>query len=276
MRRTAVCLVRGGQGGGFLSRILGKKPDPPADHTMSEQQKEALAKTLGKLRTDVARPRDDSAQTASFSDDLIDSRIDIDAIRARGVMKYRYNYTPPHDIEERVLKFAGSILGTRTLDRKLEDSQEKFKLISAIGSELNHFPTNSRLHQIKTVADLAAFYEEPVKNVDDYTKMARSTKLPPNVSMAEQPARFNPEDKDAWHGGVTAYPGAGGKVYGLRNQRILRQYQPKSEWYDYEDTDYDYTRVDKDMPWDKEVAEKMDRYPDRRYSLSRKAFQRTA
>lgn len=51
----------------------------------------------------------------------------------------------------------------------------------------------------------------------------------------EQPHRFHPEDTEAWHGGVTAFPGSGGKVIGLRNKRLLRQFEPKKEWYDYED-----------------------------------------
>ncbi|VDK68244.1 unnamed protein product [Anisakis simplex] len=76
--------------------------------------------------------------------------------------------------------------------------------------------------------------------------------------------------------GVTAYPGRGGQVLGLRNKRLYRQFQPKEEWFDYEDQSFDYNRVDKDMPWDPEISKRMDRYPTKKYHLSTKAFKRIA
>lgn len=60
--------------------------------------------------------------------------------------------------------------------------------------------------------------------------------------------------------GVTAFPGDGGKIFGLRNKRLYREFQPKKEWFDFEDMNFDYEPIDKDMPWDPEIARKMDRY----------------
>lgn len=65
--------------------------------------------------------------------------------------------------------------------------------------------------------------------------------------------------------GVTAFPGDGGKVIGLRNKRIYRQFRPKQEWFDYEDQTFDHEPVDKGMPWDPEIAKKMDSYVDLKF-----------
>uniref|UniRef100_A0A914R710 39S ribosomal protein L50, mitochondrial n=1 Tax=Parascaris equorum TaxID=6256 RepID=A0A914R710_PAREQ len=101
---------------------------------------------------------------------------------------------------------------------------------------LKHTVPNAELHRMKTVEDVIEFYRQPTR--------------------------------------VTAYPGSGGRVLGLRNKRLYRQFQPKKEWFDYEDQSFDYTRPDKDMPWDPEVAKRMDRYPSKKYILSKKAFER--
>lgn len=74
--------------------------------------------------------------------------------------------------------------------------------------------------------------------------------------------------------GVTAFPGKGGKVYGIRNKRLYRQFKPKEEWFDFEDESFDYSRPDASMPWDPEIAEKMDRYPTKRYNLKTKLFRK--
>lgn len=69
--------------------------------------------------------------------------------------------------------------------------------------------------------------------------------------------------------GVTAFPGDGGQVYGIRNQRIYRQFTPKKEWFEYEDQSFDYQPIDKGMPWDPEVARKMDSFVDKRFTSKR-------
>ncbi|KAK6038584.1 hypothetical protein COOONC_23911 [Cooperia oncophora] len=112
---------------------------------------------------------------------------------------------------------------------------------------------------LKSVQDLIDFYEEPVENITNYAKLSRMESKPANLYMMEHPQRFHPEDVEAWHGGITAFPGTGGTVVGLRNKRLLRQFKPKSDWFDYEDQTFDYTPPEKDMPWDNEIARRMDR-----------------
>lgn len=66
----------------------------------------------------------------------------------------------------------------------------------------------------------------------------------------------------------------GGAVFGIRNQRIYRQFQPKKDWFDYEDQTFNFKRPDANMPWNTEIAEKMDRYPNLKYNLKLKGFRR--
>jgi hypothetical protein len=88
---------------------------------------------------------------------------------------------------------------------------------------------------------------------------------------------------------VTATPGEGGKILGIRNKRLYRQYKPKKNWYDYEDQTFNidvslskggtylYNRSDQNnyllensgMPWDPEVAHKMDTHADIRFTINR-------
>ena len=69
------------------------------------------------------------------------------------------------------------------------------------------------------------------------------------------------------HLGVTAFPGTGGQIFGLRNQRIYRQFNPKKEWYDFEEQNFNYEKVDSGMPWDSEMAQRMDREIDKKFSV---------
>ena len=69
--------------------------------------------------------------------------------------------------------------------------------------------------------------------------------------------------------GVTAFPGEGGEVYGLRNKRLFRQFKTRKEWFEYEDQSFDYDDTSKGLPWDPEIAKKMDRYTDRRFLINK-------
>jgi len=142
---------------------------------------------------------------------------------------------------------------------------QRTRVLGEIGATLKHFVPNSRLHKVKSVADLLEFYQEPVKNVTKFAEMARDASKPANLALAEHAIRFHPNDREAPHGGITAYPGTGGEVFSLRQKRLLRQYKPKKEWYDFEDQTFDYTSVDEGMPWDPLIARKMDRYTHKKF-----------
>ena len=67
--------------------------------------------------------------------------------------------------------------------------------------------------------------------------------------------------------GVTAFPGSGGQVLGLRNKRLYRQFNPKKEWFEFEEQNFSYERVDKDMPWDPDMARRMDREVNKKFTV---------
>ncbi|KAK6736378.1 hypothetical protein RB195_019202 [Necator americanus] len=280
MRVSAVTYVRARS---FLSSLFGKsKSTSEGDATkLTKQQQEKLLTILPGLRTDAPKSKREEEVGSYEAADILDYQLDMDSIRARGLLKYRYNYEPSVNVRDTVLKTAREIFpakdeGPSDIPQiQLTDNTLKAKIITTLSEKMRHCPTNARLMHIKSVQDLIDFYEEPVKNITEYTKLARQESKPINIYMLENARRFHPEDIDAWHGGITAFPGSGGKVISLRNKRLLRQFQPKADWYDYEDQTFDYNRPDKDMPWDSEIARRMDRYPEKRFDLKSRQFIRS-
>ncbi|CAJ0606188.1 unnamed protein product [Cylicocyclus nassatus] len=267
----------------LLSSLFNKSASTPESNAtkLSKQQQEKLRDVLSGLRTDSPRSKPRGEVSSDVADDILDYQIDIDSIRARGFLKYRYNYKPAANVRDTVLETAKKLLpvkeeGSSDITKTcLSDNTLKAKIIMTLSGKINHWPTNARLMHIKTVQDLIDFYEEPVENITAYTKLVRQETKPPNIHMLEHARRFHPEDNEAWHGGITAFPGSGGQVISLRNKRLLRQFKPKSNWFDYEDQSFDYTRPDKDMPWDSEIAKRMDSHPEKRYDLKTKQFIRS-
>ncbi|CAD6192003.1 unnamed protein product [Caenorhabditis auriculariae] len=278
MQRSLPRLVRQGN---LLSGIFSRSKETTPQLTKEEQSK--LREALPTLRSAETSKATSSGQEVYFNpDDLLESRVDADSIRARGFLKHRHNYTPSLDVQEKVENAAKSILSAAkiktedVLEYKFEDGKNevKFELLTKLGRLFNHWPGNAKLLHFETVKDVVDFYSTPVQNITSYSQMARSENKPKNVHILEQAVRFNPEDTEMYHGGVTAFPGTGGEVFSLRQKRLLRQFRPKKDWFDYEDQTFEYSKVDKDMPWDPEVARQMDRYPDKRYNLQTKKFTR--
>jgi len=198
---------------------------------------------------------------------LIDSdQSAFDEIRARGFMQHKHKYMPPDNVNKLVDEFAGKFgLNSEKNGGKFESLDLKARVLIGLGTELHHFIPSSKLHYIQSIDDVKEFYARPVDNITEYAKLARDEAVPENLAVRENPVRFHPNDKEAVHGGVTAFPGEGGKVLGLRNKRIYRPFQPKQEWFDYEDQTFDHEPVDKNMSWDVEIAKKMDSYVDRKF-----------
>uniref|UniRef100_A0A8R1E8Q8 Large ribosomal subunit protein mL50 n=1 Tax=Caenorhabditis japonica TaxID=281687 RepID=A0A8R1E8Q8_CAEJA len=276
MYRSVPRLVRSQNN--FLKGIFGKEKETVKQLTVEEQER--LRKTLPSIRARESTQVNAPAEAVSeFDVAMFDKRLDTDAIRARGFLKYTQNYTPSNNVKDQVLETASTCLGVKAdsvSQYKFADGDNslKFELLTRLGKSIKHWPTNGTLVHLETVADIVQFYQTPVKNVTKYTELARDETKPKNVSILEQAVRFHPEDTHMYHGGVTAFPGSGGEVISLRHKRLLRQFQPKKEWFDYDDQTFDYSRPDKNMPWDPEVANQMDKYTDKRYNLKTKQFTR--
>jgi large subunit ribosomal protein L50 len=236
---------------------------------LSREEKQKLQRILPVFRT----AEDNSLSSSSESTTLVTTdseQSEMDVIRARGFLKYRHNYTPDIDVERIVREEATNngieLQPESWMTTALADLSAKANFLIALSKRLRHSVSNSKLHQMKSVGDVVEFYNTPVQNITSYAQLARDKSLPKNVAVREHAARFHPNDTHAPHGGITAYPGELGQVLGIRNKRLYRQYKPKKEWYDYEEQSFDYTPVDKDLPWDPEMVKKMDRYTDRKFN----------
>ncbi|CAB3405120.1 unnamed protein product [Caenorhabditis bovis] len=275
MQRSIPRLIR--NRGGFLKGVF--SGGKTAEKSLTVEERERLQKTLPSIRARESTPTSATGgEMSEFdADELLDNRIDTDAIRARGFLKYKRNYVPSADVKREIREICRRILSVDNIDEfRFEhgDNSKKFEILRTIGEKIGHWPNNGKLVHLKSIGDIVEFYETPYKNITPYSELARDEKKPKNVHVLEQAVRFHPEDTHMYHGGVTAFPGTGGEVLSLRQKRLLRQFNPKKEWFDYEDQTFDYKRHDSNMPWDPEIAEQMDRYTDKRYNLKTKQFSR--
>jgi len=230
-----------------------------SDTTLTAEKKDKLRQGLQSLS------KDDKVLTKATS--LVDSSMDeMDKIRARSFLPHNYNYDPPNNVAQIIEDVAYELnVPTSGEEMCFPSLTIKAKFLLKIGEKLNHQVPSGQLHYIRNVKDAVTYFSTPVKNLTKYAAMARDENLPANVAIREHPIRFHPNDTHALHGGITAFPGEGGQVLSLRNQRLYRQFKPKVEWYDYEDQNFSHDPVDKGMPWDIEIANKMDRYTDRKF-----------
>ncbi|KAI1727872.1 ribosomal subunit 39S domain-containing protein [Ditylenchus destructor] len=236
------------------------------DKTLTKAQQEILRKELKNVIIDVdAENKQEERVEANHS--LIkkpNMLEEMDIIRARGIMRYNKKYEPPADIAnivKEVCKSNGIALCEQEWQAtKLQDLKAKSKILVDLGTTLGHFVTNSHLHKLKCLSDVVQFYSEPVSNLTKYAQMARDDRLPANIAIREHAPIFHPDDKHGVHGRISAYPEEDDQALVGRNQ-----HNQKKEWFDYEDQSFDYKPVDKGMPWDPEIAKKMDRYVDRKF-----------
>uniref|UniRef100_A0A7E4VD12 Large ribosomal subunit protein mL50 n=1 Tax=Panagrellus redivivus TaxID=6233 RepID=A0A7E4VD12_PANRE len=237
---------------------------------LTPEQKEKLRSILPSFQTgkDVkAVP----PKTKSFDlDPEVNVEAEMDQIRARGFLKYSKPYSPPANVKEIVSSSIQKLFGSSDLESVAfgDDLELKFKILTDLSEQLGLSVPNSDLHKLQNGADVLEFYSTPKENLTSYAKLARDDSKPGNLAVREHPARFHPDDVEAVHGGITAYPGEGGQIISLRNQRLYRSFKPKKEWYDYEDQAFDYTPPDSGMPWDPAVSRKMDRYVDKKFKLN--------
>ncbi|KAI1727359.1 ribosomal subunit 39S domain-containing protein [Ditylenchus destructor] len=230
--------------------------------TLTKAEQEILRSELKNVVIDVdAENKQEESVEADHSLPKPNKLEETDIRRARGIMRYNKKYEPPADIAnivKEVCKSNGIALCEQEWQAtKLQDLNTKSQILMDLGTALEHFVTNSRLHKLKSLADVVQFYSEPVSNLTTYAQMARDDRLPANIAIRENAPKFHPDDTHGVHGRISAHPGEGGQALDVRN--------PKKKWFDYEDQSFDCKPVDKGMPWDPEVAKKMDRYVDRKF-----------
>ncbi|XP_059163207.1 large ribosomal subunit protein mL50-like [Physella acuta] len=127
-------------------------------------------------------------------------------------------YTPPPDVEQKVVAMAGSIVGAQIdPSYRLDDRLLKFKLLTKLMTEFDHSIPHADLSTMNTVQDVVQFFATPVRDTSSYEDMAKLN-LPKNLHIQLEPVRFDPET-DTFFDGKTAFPGRPTIVTSLKYSR---------------------------------------------------------
>ncbi|KAH8371513.1 hypothetical protein KR093_007797 [Drosophila rubida] len=138
-------------------------------------------------------------------------------------------YTPANDAAERVRSVATQLqMGNGGDQRKFSDLNEKFKFLSACFEQLQHSVPNSQVHELATVGDVVAFYQQAVDTTVPLDALKRS-ELPENLHIQYEYLRFNPAT-DTKFDGKTAFPKSSTLVTGLKYRRKYEGHEAKRSW----------------------------------------------
>jgi len=146
-------------------------------------------------------------------------------------------YEPPSDAQDRVVAAFEEVTSKSApdnlMDIELTDHYFKFKLLKLCASRFDHQVENSDLHRIKTVGDVVLYYVTPVRGISAYDQLVRDqSDLPPNLHELPEAVRFDPNDTDAFHKGIDAYPGHMNHVKGIRAREKYPPLKTKFPWPD--------------------------------------------
>ncbi|KAH8406866.1 hypothetical protein KR222_009562, partial [Zaprionus bogoriensis] len=138
-------------------------------------------------------------------------------------------YAPAKNAAERVRAVVAKLQLTAGGDqRALTDLGEKFKLLAACFQELQYGVPNSQVHELSTVGDVIAFYEQAVDTTTPLDALKR-VELPENLHIQYEYLRFHP-DTDTKFNGQTAFPKSSTLVTGLKYRRKYEGHEAKSSW----------------------------------------------
>ncbi|KAM8710598.1 hypothetical protein ACLKA7_017253 [Drosophila subpalustris] len=152
-----------------------------------------------------------------------------ESISAKGFLRPHKPYAPVSDAGDRVRAVANQLQMTNGGDqRKLTDLGEKFKFLAACFQELQHGVPNSQVHELTTVADVIAFYQQAVDTTVPLDALKR-IELPENLHIQYEYLRFHPET-DTKFNGKTAFPKSSTLVTGLKYRRKYEGHEAKRSW----------------------------------------------
>lgn len=106
----------------------------------------------------------------------------------------------------------------------------KVRILAECVREFDHDVPNYELARIRTLGGVEHFFSIKVDGLNPYEKLlAQKDKLPDNLHVIAEPIRFHP-DTDTMFKGVTAYPGHGTQVSGLRTKKKYASWKTDKEW----------------------------------------------
>ena len=86
------------------------------------------------------------------------------SLKTKGFLRAYKSYTPPSNLKELFLSTCSSSLGRHVTESSLstdilDNVEVKFKVLNALSQAFNHSVHNSRLTEIKTLADALLYYQ---------------------------------------------------------------------------------------------------------------------
>ena len=116
------------------------------------------------------------------------------------------------------------------LEKVLLTQPAKVQLLTACIREFDHDIPNYQLAKLCTLGDVAKFFSTAVDGLDPFARLvSQRDKLPENLHVIPNYTRFHP-DHDTMFGGVSAYPGTGCTVTGLRTRKIYESWRQDPAW----------------------------------------------
>ncbi|XP_068223423.1 large ribosomal subunit protein mL50 [Palaemon carinicauda] len=173
-----------------------------------------------------------SVTSADNEGDILprDRKLDFDAesLAARGYLRNQKPYTPPDDVDNRILQCCEKYMGKSST---FVDAETKFKVLRQCSQNLKHAVPNSLIHKITNIDELRTFYNTPV-NTTVPLDMMKDMNLPKNLHVIYKYHRFHPET-DTKFGGKSAYPNDTTIVSGLKYKKKYPGYVPEpTVWHE--------------------------------------------
>lgn len=156
-----------------------------------------------------------------------DRRIDFDAesLAARGYLRNQKAYTPPSDVESKILQVCERYLGKQNT---FPDATTKYNILVQCCQSLQHSVPNSLIHKITSIDELMAFYKTPISTTVPLDMM-KDMDLPKNLHVIYKYNRFHPET-DTKFGGISAYTKDSTLVTGIKYKKKYPGYNASPTW----------------------------------------------
>ena len=158
-----------------------------------------------KLKNKERREEKNNAGTELFSD-FTTLEAQMQSLKTKGFLRSYKSYSPPSNLKELFMSSCSSSLGRKvsenTLQTEVLDSIEvKFKVLSALSEVINHSVHNSRLSEIKTLADALLYYQVNTK----YRFIIQGVYFVPRtflMNLADRLQTFLKGDDLIWSSGI--------------------------------------------------------------------------
>lgn len=126
-------------------------------------------------------------------------------LETKGYLRPLKGYTPPENVEEKLNTILATHANNLSLNSQIKEPLIQFKILEACSESFQHSVPNSQLHKMNSVGDILEFYQTPVDTLTPLEHL-KASDLPPNLAIQLEAKKFDPEEKDAFHGGISAFP----------------------------------------------------------------------